>query len=307
VAREAIVIAAVESYLALRRLAGFTLSNAEYLLRSFARFARDREESFVRTTTALAWASQGPSLAQRHTRYETVRRFAVHAQLDDPQHESPPAHYFGYRTTRRPPRLYTPTEIDQLLAAATRLTPPDSLRRQTYVTLISLLAATGLRISEALGLRIADITGDGLVIRKTKFQKTRLVPLHETAVAGLELYLRHRQRRPALDAWVFVAEGGDRLAYRDVHAVFRRLVTAAQLHVGNSRAPTLHGLRHTFAVRALEATPAGRSRIGQSMRALATYLGHVSIVSTYWYLEATPELLTDVATVSERFISGEPS
>jgi integrase len=95
--------------------------------------------------------------------------------------------------------------------------------------------------------------------------------------------------------------------YRDVHATFRRLVTMAQLRVGGGRAPTLHGLRHTFAVRALEATPPGRSRIGQSMRALATYLGHVSIVSTYWYLEATPELLIDVATSSERFVGeGQP-
>ena len=179
------MIAAVETYLALRRRAGFTLSNTECLLRSFARFARDHEESVIRTTTVLAWATQGPSLAQRHRRYKTVRRFAVHAQLDDPQHEAPPAHYFGYRTTRRPPRLFTPIEIGQLLAAAAQLTPRDSLRPHTYVALISLLAATGLRISEPLALQVADLSGDGLLIRKTKFQKTRLVPLHETAVVGL--------------------------------------------------------------------------------------------------------------------------
>jgi len=307
VAREAVVIAAVETYLALRRRAGFTLSNTECLLRSFARFAHDRKESVIRTTTVLAWASQGPSLAQRHRRYETVRRFAVHAQLDDPQHEAPQAHYFGYRTTRRPPRLYTPAEIDQLLAAARGLTPPDSLRPHTYVALISLLTATGLRISEALALQVSDLSGDGLLIRKTKFQKTRLVPLHETAVTGLEQYLRHPQRRPSHASWVFVTERGARLLYRDVHAVFRRLVSMAQLRVEGGRAPTLHGLRHTFAVRALEATPTGRSQVGHAMRALATYLGHVSIVSTYWYLEATPELLTDVARASERFVSGEPS
>jgi integrase/recombinase XerD len=301
------VIAAVETYLALRRRAGFTLSNTECLLRSFAQFARDHEESVIRTTTVLAWASRGPSLAQRHRRYETVRRFAVHAQLDDPQHEAPPAHYFGYRAARRPPRLYTPLEIDQLLAAAAQLTPRDSLRPHTFAALISLLAATGLRISEALALQVADLSGDGLLIRKTKFQKTRLVPLHETAVAGLAQYLRHPARPLSTRPWVFVSEWGHRLVYRDVHATFRRLVTMAQLRVGDGRAPTLHGLRHTFAVRALEATPPGRSRIGQSMRALATYLGHVSIMSTYWYLEATPELLIDIATASERFVGeGQP-
>ncbi|MGH7477883.1 MAG: tyrosine-type recombinase/integrase [Longimicrobiales bacterium] len=301
------MIAAMETYLAVRRLAGFTLSNTECLLRSFAAFARDRGESIVRTTTVLAWASQGPSLAQRHRRYETVRQFAMHAQLDDPQHEAPPAHYFGYRTTRRPPRLYTPTEIDQLLVVAAQLTPRDSLRPHTYVALISLLAATGLRISEALALQVADLSGSDLLIRTTKFQKTRLVPLHGTAVAGLEQYLRHPARPPSTRSWVFVSEWGHRLLYRDVHAVFRRLVSLAQLRVVGGRAPTLHGLRHTFAVRALETTPTGRSQVGQSMRALATYLGHVSIVSTYWYLEATPELLIDVATASERFMSeGQP-
>jgi integrase/recombinase XerD len=307
VAWEPVVIAAVETYLALRRRAGFTLSNTECLLRSFARFARDREESVIRTTTVLAWATQGPSLAQRHTRYETVRRFAVHAQLDDPQYEVPPAHYFGYRTTRRPPRLYATTEIDRLLAAAAQLTPRHSLRPHTYVALISLLAATGLRISEALALQVADLSGDGLLIRKTKFQKTRMVPLHETAVAGLEQYLRHPARARSIRSWLFISEWGHQLLYRDVHDVFRRLVTMAQLRMDGGRAPTLHGLRHTFAVRALEATPTGRSQVGQAMRALATYLGHVSIVSTYWYLEATPELLTDIALASERFVTGEPS
>jgi integrase len=82
-----------------------------------------------------------------------------------------------------------PIEINQLIAAASRLTPTDSLRPHTYVALISLLAATGLRISEALALQVSDLSGDGLLIRKTKFQKTRLVPLHETVVTGLEQYL----------------------------------------------------------------------------------------------------------------------
>ena len=301
------MIAAVETYLALRRRTGFALSNNECLLRSFAALAGDRGEGVVRTATLLAWASQGPSLAQRHRRYETVRHFAVHAQLDDPRHETPPAQYFGYRRTRRPPRLYTPTEIDQLLAAAAQLTPRHALTPHTYVALISLLVATGLRISEALALQVADLSGDGLVIRKTKFQKTRLVPLHPTALAGLEQYVRHASRPPSLRSWIFISDWGNRLLYREVHAVFRRLVAQAQLRVDGGRAPTLHGLRHTFAVRALEATPTGRAQIGQAMRALATYLGHVSIVSTYWYLEATPELLIDVATASERFlIGGQP-
>jgi integrase len=146
------MIAAVDTYLAVRRLGGFALSNNEYLLRSFAAYAGAHGEAVVRTATVITWASLGPSLAQRHRRYETVRQCAAQLHLDDPRHDVPPARYFGYRKTRRPPRLYTETEIDQLLTVAARLRPVDALTPHTYVALLSLLAATGLRISEALAL-----------------------------------------------------------------------------------------------------------------------------------------------------------
>jgi integrase len=300
------MIAAVDTYLAVRRLGGFALSNTEYLLRSFAAYAGAHDDVVIRTATVITWASLGPSLAQRHRRYETVRQWAEQLHLDNPRHDVPPARYFGYRKTRRPPRLYTETEIDQLLTVAARLGPVDALTRQTYVALLSLLTATGLRISEALALRTTDLTGEGLIIRKTKFQKTRLVPLHETARSGLAQYLGHPARPPSDEPWVFVSDAGQPLRYRDVHAVFRRLVTDAGLSRSGGRPPTLHGLRHTFAVRALMATPTDRAHVGQAMRALATYLGHVSIASTYWYLEATPDLLVDIAAVSERLVTGAP-
>jgi integrase len=180
-----------------------------------------------------------------------VRQFAAQLHLDDPRHEVPPARYFGYPKTRRPPRLYTETEIDQLLAVAAQLRPVDALTPHTYVALLSLLAATGLRISEALALHVGDLSGEGLVIRNTKFQKTRLVPLHETALRGLEQYLGHPARPSSLEPWVFVSDAGRLLRYRDVHAVFRRLVVDAGLSMSGGRAPTLHGLRHYSASRTI--------------------------------------------------------
>lgn len=294
--------AAVEAYVALRRVAGFALGNTEYLLRSFARFTHDRDEAHIRTASVVEWAGQAPSLAQRHRRYETVRLFAEYARLDEPRHDSPPPRYFAYRKTRRPPRLYTLAEIEQLVATALRLPPADSRRPQTYAALISLLAATGLRIAEALALTLADVTADSLLIRKSKGQKTRLVPLHPTAVAGVDAYLR--RRRSCGGDRVFVSDRGRPLVYQTVHGVFRRLVRVTGLPAIGGRAPSLHGLRHTFAVRALVTSPTGRHEVGEAMRALATYLGHVSIVSTYWYLEATPELLTDVAVAIEGWVSG---
>jgi integrase/recombinase XerD len=166
------------------------------------------------------------------------------------------------------------------------------------------LAATGLRVSEALHLRVSDITADGLLIRKTKFQKTRLVPLHDTAVKGLARYLVHRQKMRRGGDHVFVSDDGQPLVYWKVHSVFRTLLKSAGIKPSGGRWPRIHELRHTFAVRALESSPTGRQRIGQHMVALATYLGHVNINATYWYLETTPELLRDIAVVTENFARG---
>jgi integrase/recombinase XerD len=187
------MIKAIETYLAMRRTTGFTLSNAEYLLRSFASFTAHQKQTHIRTATVIRWAGQARSVAQRHVRYQTVCLLAQYLRVEDPRHESPPTNYFGYRKVRRVPHIYSCDEIERIVLAAKRLPWFNSLRSETYATLISLLAATGLRISEALHLLVSDIATDGLLIRKTKFQKTRLVPLHETAWAGLSRYLTHRQ------------------------------------------------------------------------------------------------------------------
>jgi integrase/recombinase XerD len=298
------MMASVETYLAVRRAVGFTLSNTEYLLRSFADFAADRTEAHIRTATAIDWASQAKSVAQRHTRHRTICRFAQYLRIEDSRHELPPANHFGYRKTRRVPHIYSRDEIGGLVLAATRLPSSDLLLPKTYAALISLLAATGLRISEALHLLVSDITSNGLLIRRTKFQKTRLVPLHATAVTGLARYLTYRQEARSGGDHVFVSDEGQPLVYWKVHSVFRTLLKSAGIKPSGGRWPRIHELRHTLAVRALESSPTGRQRIGQHMLALATYLGHVNINATYWYLETTPELLLDIAVVAENFVQG---
>jgi len=298
------MMASVETYLGVRRAVGFTLSNTEYLLRSFADFATGLKETHIRTTIAIDWASQAKSVAQRHTRYQTICRFAQYLRIEDSRHELPPANHFGYRKTRRVPHIYSRDEIDGLVLAATRLPSSDSLLPKTYASLISLLAATGLRISEALHLLVSDITSNGLLIRRTKFQKTRLVPLHATAVTGLARYLTYRQEARSGGDHVFVSGAGQPLVYSKVHSVFRTLLKTAGIKPSGGRWPRIHELRHTLAVRALESSPTGRQRIGQHMLALATYLGHVNINATYWYLETTPELLLDIAVAAESFVQG---
>jgi site-specific recombinase XerD len=273
-------------------------------LRSFASFATPQKQTHIRTATVIQWASQARSVAQRHVRYQTVRLFAQYLHVEDSRHESPPTNYFGYRKARRVPHIYSCDEIERLVLAAKRLPSFNSLRPETYATLISLLAATGLRISEALHLLVSDIIPDGLLIRKTKFQKTRLVPLHDTVVTALAHYLTHRQDMRSGGAHVFVSDDGQPLVYWKVHSVFRTLLKSAGIKPSRGRWPRIHELRHTFAVRALESSPTGRQQIGQHMLALATYLGHVNINSTYWYLETTPELLRSIAVVTEDFVQG---
>jgi integrase/recombinase XerD len=292
----------IETYLTLRRAAGFAMQTAECLLKSFAAFAIDHGQTHVHTRTAIDWAALGPSVAQRDARLKAVCRFVRQVRVEDPSHELPPANHFGARKRRRSPHIYSAAEIDRLIDAALWLRPKGGLRPWTYATLIALLSTTGLRISEALKLTAADVTSDGLLIRETKFRKTRLVPLHDTAAAGLKRYLERRRPHSEADP-VFVDARGLALRYIAVKETFDRLVGRIGIVPAAKRRPRLHDLRHTFAVRALQSSPAGQSRSGAHMAALATYMGHVNIYSTYWYLEATADLMCDIAAAGEEFIA----
>lgn len=300
---------AIDEYLAMRRAGGFELEVPAYLLRSFARFASGRGETHVCTRSVIEWASEAPSLSQRDHRLKTVHRFARYAHVEDERHEIPPRDVFGYRKKRRAPFIYSDEEMHRLLKAASQLGPPGTLRPHTYQTLFALLVTTGLRISEALALRKNDITSDGLVVRETKFHKSRLVPLHETAHVALGDYLKRRKKFSAEDPHLFVSIYGKVLARSSVQWTFRRILSAIDLDFSPSgRRPRIHDMRHTYAVRALEQSPEGRDDIGRHMLALSTYMGHSSVADTYWYLEATPHLLQDIASACETFVEmgGKP-
>lgn len=296
----------VDSYLELRRAMGFQMKVQQYLLHDFALFAERRQESHVRGRTAIEWARQAPSEGQRANRLGMVRVFARFARAEDGQHEVPPERIFSVQRGNFTPFIFTAGQLHELLVGASKLAPLNSIRPWSYCTLFSLLAVTGLRISEALKLLLKDVTPDGLLIRETKFRKSRLVPLHPTTAKGLEQYLERRGAVP--DDHVFVSVQGRGLRYSTVVAIFLRLVRAMGIHPGaGHRGPRIHDLRHSFAVRVLETSSAvGCSiDIGAKMLALSTYLGHAELASTYWYLHATPHLLNEIADVSESYIKGE--
>jgi integrase len=295
---------AVMSYVAIRRATGFAFRSEGLLLKSFAAFSETRAELYVRAALAIEWAGLARSVPQRARRLGIVMRFARYLRAEDARHEIPPA-IFGAEKRRRPvPYILSQDQIRQLVQAASR-SGYRTLRRETYRTLFALLASTGLRVSEAIRLRLDDITPDGLVIRCSKCRKSRLVPLHDTARAGLDRYLQRRCAYAPTETHVFVSLRRRPLLLHDVEVAFRTAARAIGLPDRPARArPTPHSLRHTFAVRALQACPDGRDAITQHMLALSTYLGHAKVADTYWYLEAVPELMTDIADRCERFVTG---
>lgn len=296
---------AVDSYLRMRRACGFKLRSQGNILRSFAVFSDLRGKHHVCSDLAIEWAGLGcPSVPQRARRLGEVIRFSCYMRAEDPLHELPPP-FFGTEKRLRPiPYIFSQDEIQRLVQAASEL-DCHSWRGKTYSTLFALLACTGLRVSEATALRFEDITPDGLVIQFTKFRKSRLVPLHETAQVGIKRYLEHRCPYAPYDNHVFVSLRRKPLSTVYVAKAFRTAVDKIGLQRGPGLPrPTPHSLRHTFAVRALESCTGSRDQITKHMLALSTYLGHSKIYHTYWYLEAVPDLMRDIAQGCESFFTG---
>ena len=295
------LIGAVDRYLEIRRSAGYQLKCEGRLLQGYARFATKRGDSCVQRQSAIDWAADGSSNSQRERRLSVVRRFARHLHSEGPGQELIPEKVFSRTRRRRPiPYLFSSAEIQALLEATASLQPRASLRPLTYYTLFGVLSSTGMRISEVINLRVEDITSDGLIVRNTKFRKSRLVPLHETTTAALDRYLGRRQSVANDDRHVFVSRAGRGLTYCQISGTFHRLLKYIDLRlVSGQRAPRLHDFRHTLAVRSLEQCSGTSDAVSRHILALSTYLGHAHVTDTYWYLQLTPGLVTEIADACE--------
>ena len=298
--------AAVDSYLAMRRTLGYRLRDTENILRDFAAFASAKEDTHVRTQTVLEWIRTANGSPLRGcVRLRTVVRFARYLHAEDKRHEVPPESAFGrHRPHRRPPFLFTPDEVAALVRAAGTLGPEGALQPHLYSTLFGLIACTGLRISEALNLRIEEVTPDGLLVRNAKFEKSRLLPLHPSTRSRLEHYLERRLQEAGTCPFVFISVKGVQLHASTVRRVFHRLVDAVGVARSTLR-PRVHDLRFYFANQALTNSPADHPGISRHMVALTTYLGHSDTRSSYWYLEATPALFSKIAERCEDFAKGD--
>lgn len=292
------MVSLVEEYIAHRRSLGFALRIEGQQLLSFARFAdTDGHTGPVTIDLIVRWATQPTKRSRRYParRLDTVRPFAHYRAAFDPRTEVPPRGLLGPARQRPIPHIYAPSELTALLSVAAQLPSPKGIRAATYTTLFGLLAASGLRISEALRLTRADVdlAGGVLTIRATKFRKTRLVPLHATTIDALRAYAHQRDRTVpyVTTATFFISERGTALPYNTVRNLFCRLRARLRWDALTPR-PRIHDLRHTFACRRLEQWYVSGGDLAPRVAALATYLGHAKVSDTYWYLTGTPELLT---------------
>lgn len=284
-------------YLELRHLLGHEVAEQGRLLPSFVAFLRARGLRTVTVEAALAWAQQSPTgngLSVAPRRMTAARGFAGYLSGIDPDTEVPPLGLIPTWQRWRRPFIYAPADIDAIMAQA-RASITSPLRAATYHTLIGLLAASGLRIGEAIKLDRADIDWERgvLLIRESKFGKSRLIALHPSTTAALAEHASLRDElspRPK-DASFFTSLTRRRLSYAVVQDTFRQLINNAGVGADAPSPPRLHDLRHTFAVRTLLAWYRNDQDVQAKIPSLSTYLGHREPASTYWYLSAAPELL----------------
>ncbi len=285
-------------YLHLRRTLGFKLERAEKLLAQYLVFLDDRGEDRVTVDNALDWTRlpERASSSWWAFRLSTVRGFAGYLHALDPTHEIPPADVLPRQIRRAVPYLYTDTEITALLAGTGRLR--GQLRQVTYRTLFGLLAVTGMRVGEAIGLDRSDLAGGVLTVRDSKFGKSRQLPLHPSTVTALSGYLkiRNRYRHAEISDALLISPAGTRLIYCNVHTTFRQLRDDAGLGSDMSACrPRIHDLRHRFAVLTLLDWYRQGADVQPLLPLLSTYLGPTHPRHTYWYLTAAPELMAITA------------
>jgi len=300
------ITAWIDAYLASRRHAGFALTIEGQQLRRFASFADQLgHQGPLTVKLAMRWAtaSRGQRLLTAARRIEVLRPFAKFYQQFDPATQIPPRQLFGHAHRRLTPHIFSNREIGTLLAACQQLHPPGGLRGASCAAIFGLIAATGLRISEATGLTRSDVDLDQrlLHIRRAKFGKSRWVALHPTAAVALQRYAQRRDLDPttANSEAFFVFDYGRAVSTFKVEYAFKLLRTALKWRSrGGHPVPRIHDIRHSFICHRLEAWYAQGLDIDRKILALSTYIGHAKVTDTYWYVTATPELL---AIAAERF------
>lgn len=289
-------------YVAARRALGTRLEEPAKTLRNFIQFLARRKARFITIQLALEWSqqSQGVQRATWARKLSMIRQFARWMSAIEPRHQVPPHRLLDVRHRRSKPHIYSDNEINQLMVQAAQLRSSKGMNALTLETLIGLLASTGLRPGEAAALENGDVDlqTQVLIIRESKFGKSRQVPIHVSTAAALKHYARQRDRifLHPISSSFFVSDRGTALDLGTVRRWLCKISRACGLRKKSTgkrdgRGPRLQDLRHTFATKRLVEWYQAGCNVALQMPKLSTYLGHSSVTCTYWYIEAVPELL----------------
>ncbi|MBW8832010.1 MAG: tyrosine-type recombinase/integrase [Burkholderiales bacterium] len=308
---------AIQDYLTMRRDLGFKLREAGKGLLDFAAFMHQRRAAFITSELALVWAQLPRDATPAHwaQRLSFVRGFARYRSATDQRTQIPPPGLLPFQPRRARPYLYSEEEISCLLRAALAMScrcKCDALRPRLFHCLFGLLSVTGLRLGEALNLRLPDVDLNSavLTIRGAKCGKDRLVPLHASTCQVLGRYLAERDHRWAerpVSSYVFVSNRGNHLDAAEVHRAFYALSRQIGLRgASDSHGPRLHDLRHRFATNTLVRWYQLNQDPERLLPVLSAYLGHVHVADTQWYLNASPELMREAMRRLERCWEDRP-
>lgn len=291
---------ALTRYVCMRHGFGYRYRDEERCLGDFVAFMDVAQATVITRALAMAWITQGQRTSWPN-RLSAVRGFARHLSNVEPETEIPPAGIFPSPKRRRP-YIYTEAEVERLLEATLSWGLAKGINRRTYHCLFGLLAATGMRLGEAIGLERADVDLEAglLTLRVTKGGKDRLVPLHPTTAQALTDYAARRDdcRACRKSPWFFVLRGGQRLRLQYPERIFIGVMRRIGLRdtESHSRGPRIHDLRHTFAVNTILHWYRAGEDVARLLPTLTTYLGHSKVRDTYWYLSACPELMGEAAS-----------
>jgi integrase len=288
----------VENYIALRRSLGYAFQKQAATLGVLRQYVegnnfagpltQEMALQFVLSTGADRTGNY------RACRYAVVRRFAEYLAVHDPQTEVLDPRVFPRSRAIPPPRILNNQEMQSLIAAARKISPCRPQRGHTLASLVGLLASTGLRSGEALRLDRGDVdlTEGVLQVRKTKFRKDRLVPVHVTTLNELRTYAQARDSafpKPLSQAF-FVSLRGSRLSKAALYTSFHEACVLASIGE-NPCVLRPHDLRHRFAVTRLAEWRRQNVDVQALLPVLATYLGHARYSDTAYYITGTAELL----------------
>jgi len=301
----------VEKYIQFRRQLGYKLKSSEKILNNFASFSEEQGVSYVKIEIAVSFAKKNPkaSPATWSTLLGIIRQFALFLSTIDQRTEIPPLNLIPSSYQRSKPYIYTNEQIQNLLKACTKLGSRSEILKHTYYTLFGLLSITGMRISEAISLKQSnvDFSNEIIFIKKTKFRKSRIIPLHSSTLSELEKYINYRSKLipQSKSPNLFVSSDGTGLKYHNVRKAFVRASIYAGLRSGiKGHGPRMHDLRHGFAVKTLTEWYRNGTDVEVHLPLLSTYLGHINPASTYWYFTATPDLLNQAVIRLEKNMGG---